>query len=248
MSMQTRISCIICAYNEASRIGHVLSVVADHPSIGEVIVVDDGSLDATASVARSFQRVRVVCHGRNRGKSHAIATGIRHARFDLIMLLDADLIGVTKEDIARLAAPVVTGCAEASFSLRANCLAVHKLVKLDFTSGERVFHKALLADYLETIEAMPSFGFEVFMNRLLVAQRRRIEVVAWNGVVHVRKSDKRGFYEGVSAEIAMVRQILKVQSPIEVILQNYFLLVLTLSPEDPRKRLYDQLARSMTRT
>jgi hypothetical protein len=92
---------------------------------------------------------------------------------------------------------------------------------------------------------MPAFGFEVFMNQLLVDQRLRIKVVSWDGVTHVRKSEKLGLYDGVAADTAMVLQILRLQSPWDVILQNYFLLILSLSPTDPRRQIYDRFANSI---
>ena len=51
--MTYALSCIIPAYNEAPRIAAVLAVVLDHPLIGEVLVVDDGSSDGTAEVAEA---------------------------------------------------------------------------------------------------------------------------------------------------------------------------------------------------
>lgn len=58
----------------------------------ELIVVDDGSRDATRDIVRSVddQRVRLIEHGRNSGASAARNTGIEAARGDYIALLDSD--------------------------------------------------------------------------------------------------------------------------------------------------------------
>ena len=53
--MKNKVSCIIPAYNEESRIANVLKVVENHPILDEVIVINDGSTDKTADVIRRFK-------------------------------------------------------------------------------------------------------------------------------------------------------------------------------------------------
>lgn len=81
---------IIPAYNEEQGLAVVLDklfqVVGD---TYEVIVVDDGSTDRTADVARCFS-CRLIQHKVNKGKGQALKTGIEHARGESILWLDAD--------------------------------------------------------------------------------------------------------------------------------------------------------------
>ncbi|HWZ49424.1 MAG TPA: glycosyltransferase family 2 protein, partial [Herbaspirillum sp.] len=84
---RARISCIICAFNEAPRIAAVLAVAAAHPLMHEIIVVDDGSTDNTAEIVRQFPLVKLIASPENRGKSFAMATGVAAAQNDLLMLL-----------------------------------------------------------------------------------------------------------------------------------------------------------------
>lgn len=93
------LSIIIPAYNEAAVIHSTIDrVVAYFKRRGEefeVIVVDDGSSDATAQIAaeRSAQyaNVRVITQGTNRGKGFAVREGARAAGGEWILFLDADL-------------------------------------------------------------------------------------------------------------------------------------------------------------
>lgn len=94
----TTLSIVIPALNEESGIAdiarRVLGVRAALADAGveglELIVVDDGSTDRTAGVARGIDGVTVISHPRNRGYGAAIKTGFRHARGDLLAFLDAD--------------------------------------------------------------------------------------------------------------------------------------------------------------
>ena len=104
------ISVVVPAFNEESGIGSVLGqlgrVLDDVGLAHEIIVVDDGSTDATAAQAEAAG-VRVLRHAANRGYGAALKTGIRHARYDLICITDADGTYPTEripELVGRLAA------------------------------------------------------------------------------------------------------------------------------------------------
>ena len=93
-----RLSVVIPAYNEARRLPPTLARVRawadaqDFPV--EVVVVDDGSTDGTADVARrgleGFEH-RILVHERNRGKGAGLRTGMAAAAGDFVLFSDADL-------------------------------------------------------------------------------------------------------------------------------------------------------------
>ncbi len=104
-----RISCVICAYNEGERIAHVLDAVVGNPLFGEIIVIDDGCTDDTVARVREYSSVTLHSHSPNQGKSYALARGVLAAQCENVMLLDADLMGLSPEHIESLAAPVLQG-------------------------------------------------------------------------------------------------------------------------------------------
>ena len=201
------LSCIIPAYNEAERIGAVLEVVSRHPLINEIIVVDDGSTDNTSRVAMSFDSIQVVIKAVNQGKSKAVCTGIRASHGSVLLLLDADLVGLSADQLTNLITPVTEGHADFSISLRGNALPPWRWLGLDYVSGERVLHREMIAGNLEEIEALPGFGLEVYMNNLVTNLGSRIKVVPWNDVRSPYKSTKYGFWIGATAEVRMLRNI-----------------------------------------
>ncbi len=88
------ISILVAAYNEETSIADTLHSIARsrYPGEFEVIVIDDGSRDATAAVAESaaYPWLRVLRQPHNQGKSAALNRGLSEARYDLIVTLDAD--------------------------------------------------------------------------------------------------------------------------------------------------------------
>jgi len=221
-----RISCIVCAYNEAERIGAILEAVHQHPALLEVIVVNDGSTDATEALLADYPNIRVVSYSPNRGKTYALSRGIALARGEYLMMLDADLAGVRAADIQALADPVLDGWAQVSISLRANSLAFYRGIGLDFVSGERVIPARLGREAIDEMQRLPRWGGEAFINSLITRDRLSLAVVDWPGVFNIRKFHKVGRWRGVVEELAMTFDALRVLSPLGVVRQNLALLSL----------------------
>jgi glycosyltransferase involved in cell wall biosynthesis len=221
-----KLTCIICAHNEAPRIAGVLGVASVHPLLSEVIVVDDGSTDGTADIVRSFPCVQIISLPERRGKSRAFAAGVGAARHDYIMHLDADLKHLTAANITALAEPVLSGRCGMSISVRKNSLAIYRWLGLDFVSGERVLPKRIVAACLSEIDALPGFGIEAYINARIIEEQLCIAVVVLDNVINTRKAVKVGRFRGTLADWATALDVLRVLSPLEVVRQNYRMLSL----------------------
>jgi len=98
-------SIVIPAYNEAARIPATLQEVVNCVRAmawsAEVIVVNDGSADATADIVQEFARsapeVRLLENPGNRGKGYSVRSGLLHAFGEVVMFTDADLSAPMEE-------------------------------------------------------------------------------------------------------------------------------------------------------
>lgn len=203
---EPRFTCLIPAFNEAARLSGVLKAVVGHPLFDRVLVIDDGSTDGTGDMALRHG-AELLRAPQNRGKTAALRLGLETVRTSHVVLIDADLLGLTPETIAALVAPVAEGRAYASLSLRGNSPWVWRRIGIDYISGERAFPMELIADRLPALTGLRRFGFEVFLNGLLVKAGRPIAIVSWPHVASPAKFVKRGLWPGLLADFAMLADI-----------------------------------------
>ncbi|HLC51308.1 MAG TPA: glycosyltransferase family 2 protein [archaeon] len=88
-----RLSVVVPAYNESGRIGNLLDSLmqARYPRKKlEIIVVNDGSTDETASVVKKYP-VKLISHGKNQGKIDALNAGVKAAKGEIVVTLDSDV-------------------------------------------------------------------------------------------------------------------------------------------------------------
>lgn len=163
-----RVMAVIPAWNEGHRVVERVIERVPPEEVTEVLLVDDGSTDDTASVAREAGAT-VVSHGRNRGVGAAIRTGIHHARdhrFDAVVVLNAagkfdprrvgDLLGPLRTGEADLVQgsryvqrrrghrmPLYRRVATRAYSASFTVLLGHRIT--DGTSGIRAFRTELAA-------------------------------------------------------------------------------------------------------
>jgi len=110
-----KVSFLIPAYNEAATIGEVLTRIAALGLDTQVIVVDDGSTDATAAIAEAAGAT--VIRKANGGKGSAIRAAIAAADGDIAVIQDADM-EYDPADVPDLIEPIVRGVADVVFGSR----------------------------------------------------------------------------------------------------------------------------------
>jgi glycosyltransferase involved in cell wall biosynthesis len=119
---ETYLSIVVPAYNEELRIEATLRKIRAYADAQqyrvEVIVVDDGSTDATVQVVSKFPEVRILRVSPNRGKGYAVRHGALSAAGEFVLFTDADL-SAPIEDADTLFAALKAAGADAAIGSRA---------------------------------------------------------------------------------------------------------------------------------
>lgn len=162
MAAPSEVSIIIPAMNEAAAVGAVVRELAAAAAWHEILVVDDGSTDATGAEAAAAG-ARVIRHPYNKGNGAAVKSGIRAATGEFVLIIDGD--GQHRpSDAVRLASrlgeyDLVVGARQAStqatFTRRLGNGALNALASYltdftipDLTSGFRAIRRAYLLEFL----------------------------------------------------------------------------------------------------
>ena len=169
--MKKSLSIIVPAYNEESRLGDSLRKILDFISLNnsgaELIVVDDGSTDSTADVAKKvcveFPSIKtnVIRYDENRGKGFAVKTGMASADGDIALFSDADL-STPIEELSKLIDPINNGDFDVTIGSRAldrSLIGTHQPWRRE--QGGRVFNL-----FVRTLTGLPFWdtqcGFKAF--------------------------------------------------------------------------------------
>jgi glycosyltransferase involved in cell wall biosynthesis len=113
--LTVRVSFIVPAHNEARTISEVLDRIAALDLDAQVIVVDDGSTDATAAIAKDH--AAMVIRQPNLGKGAAVRAGIPHVDAEIVVIQDADM-EYDPAEVPELIEPIVRGVADVVFGSR----------------------------------------------------------------------------------------------------------------------------------
>jgi glycosyltransferase involved in cell wall biosynthesis len=229
---QPTVSIVVPAFNEAARIGNsIQKIVAyvEHSAIPmDVIVIDDGSSDATADIvnqSRNGTLVRLIRNGENHGKGYSVRQGMLNATGTYVLFTDADLSAPIEElqnlfDVAvRESADVVIGSRaldrryiekHQSRGRELGGIAFNKMVRLllglnlhDTQCGFKLFKREKTRALFEK-QTIVGFGFDPEI--LFLAARKCLKIrevpVRWS---HAEGSKIHFLRDGVRMFLDLVR-------------------------------------------
>jgi len=203
-----KVAAVIPAYNEEKTVAQVIEIVQQVQVIGEVIVVSDGSTDGTAAAAFN-QGAVVVALEQNVGKGGAMVAGMAKTKAEVILFLDADLIGLTKQHINDLLTSVLSQEAEMTVGIfeggRVSTELAQKIAP--FLSGQR----AMRREILESISHLDltRFGVEAALTNYAQEKGLRVKEVLLPDLTHLMKEEKLGLVKGFVARMKMYWEIAK---------------------------------------
>ncbi len=202
------VTAVVPAYNEEATVGQVIETLLDCPEIDEIVVVSDGSSDRTAEIARMYP-VRVLELTENVGKGGAMKAGVDEASHEIILFIDADLVGLKREHIAALLEPIYAGRADMTVGVfEDGRLATDLAQKIaPFLSGQRAMRRSLFQEipHLEDTR----YGIEVALSRYADKHHVPVEMVQLKDLSQVMKEEKRGMVKGFRDRMRMYWEIMK---------------------------------------
>jgi len=205
-----RITAIIPAYNEAKRIEQVIAPALNTDILSNIIVVDDGSEDLTSDVVSKYD-VDLIKMDTNSGKSAAVKEGIKfcNGKSDIILLLDADLIGLTPDHIKSLIFPILEEKFDMTIGIFKSGRYVTDLAQIiaPNLSGQRAM-KSNVAHEILTLN-ITGYGIEVGLSKLIKKNNLKSKNIILENVTHMTKEEKIGLTKGAIWRFKMYKDIVR---------------------------------------
>lgn len=237
------VSIVVPAYNEEGAIAESLHGL--HQALGavpwryEVIVVDDGCSDGTVCRAESVPGITVVSHGRNRGYGAALKTGIRRAKGEVIIIMDADgtypahfiptlidelqdadmVVGSRTGAISKI--PAIRKPAKWFLNRLASFLAETEIP--DLNSGLRAFRKDAVTQFFGILPS--GFSFTTTITLAMLCNDYRVKYIPINYEQRVGRSKIKPIQDTYRFILLVLRTVC-LFNPLKVFMPPALLLVL----------------------
>jgi len=202
-----RVAAVVPAYNEEKRISAALAAIEEAELVDEIIVVSDGSVDKTYEIAASNPLVKAIRLEYNRGKAGAMLEGAGATEAEIVLFLDADLIGLKGDHVDDLIRPVLFGDADMAIGVFRAGRRITDLAQIlvPYISGQRAIYRNLFLSIPHLADLRS--GVEMAITRYFKATGLMVEHVVLSGVTHPMKEEKLGFFRGFAARLRMYREI-----------------------------------------
>ena len=203
-----RYDVVVPARNEEPTVGDVVRSARAAPGAGRVFVVDDGSTDRTAEVARAAGAVVLTTGaGESGNKAQALALGVAASQSDVLVFFDADILGTSPSHFEALAAPVLAdrcalSCGLVDYGPWRNPL----FLRLPPITGLRALRREVFAAVPE--EKRRGFQIEIMINEVVARRGLPSAIRVLSGLRHRSKIDKVGWRQGLPSHLAMTGELL----------------------------------------
>ncbi|MEJ7584684.1 MAG: glycosyltransferase [Acidimicrobiales bacterium] len=230
--MASVIDAVIPARDEETTVAANVRAARGCRHVRDVIVVDDGSSDRTADVARSAG-ARVIGRPSSPGsKAHALAAGVAASTADAFCFVDADCTGLTAAHLDAICCPYLDGRAAMSIGFFDYGPFWNRLVPWwPPLTGQRVVPRWVF----ESIppHRLDGYTIEVRINEVIAEGRLPTVARLLTGVYHRTKRDKLGRWAGLRATWHMYRALFALVRPGEVRLRTYPMYLRGLTVDRP---------------
>lgn len=200
MIMKLKATAIICAYNEQKTIANILKEVCETHFFNEVIVINDGSKDKTGELIKEFKKTGDIIDvqlPKNKGKGFAMAKGAELASNEYLVFIDADLSNFTTEHANKLLRSVLNGNADMVLGQPTKTLIPQGINPFKSLSGQRALKKIDILPILKKMETV-GYGVETLINMHFKANKKVVEYVCLNNLVHPTKFQKTKQHKAIA--------------------------------------------------
>jgi len=223
-SKELNISIIIPAFNEEKGIAEVLDNITSLGGNYEIIVVDDGSRDNTASVVEKYKDIKLIRHQHNSGYGTSLKTGIKHSKSDAVIIIDADgtypykqipdlvktmkdgdyamVVGARTGESVRI--PLIRRPTKWFINKLANYLSGIKIP--DINSGLRIMKKSVVNKYLNVLP--DGFSFTTTITLAMLTNGYQVQYIPVNYFMRKGKSKIRPIKDTLNFIQLIIRTVL----------------------------------------
>ena len=222
-----KVAAIVPAYNEAGRIGDVLRTIAASELVDEIFVVTDGCTDSTAEEARGVAaRIEELFHRplslkvfelkQNLGKGGAMTYAALRTEAEVLLFLDADLIGLRPEQVNALLEPMLVEDAGERADMTLGLFGTARggafgwwLAYCHRCYAALTGQRAIRRDVFLAVPNLTRsrFGVEMAITRNVNAWKLNVVGVTLNGITHPIKEEKIGVLKGMRHRLNMYGEI-----------------------------------------